>query len=188
MKYKIVYDRPGRLRVRCGADVFTAEEGYGIAELLRKNAAATDVEVCPVNGSILVYYPDNNKEAVLSLLRGLKRCSLPVGKPTEEDKKREIDTDFTRKAVSLVDGHFAKKLLPAPIRLIFTLHNAIEFWSEGIRSLSQLRLDVPVLDAASVGAAFAQRDVNTAGSIMFLLRLSELLEDYTRKRTTSVLT
>lgn len=187
MKYKIVYDRPGRMRVRCGADVFTAEEGWGIAELLRKNANASDVEVCPVNGSILILYPQNNRDFVLSALSGLKRCSLPIGKPLDEDKKREIDDNFVRQTVSLIGGHYIKKLLPPPIRLAATLWNALGFWREGLRSLVQLRLDVPVLDAASVGAALAQRDAKTAGSIMFLLKLSGLLEDYTRRRTTSIL-
>ncbi len=188
MKYKIVYDRPGRIRVRCGVDVFTAEEGYGIAELLRKNADAADVEVCPANGSILVYYPENKRETVLSILSGLRRCSLPVGKPGEEDKKREIDNDFIQQTAAFVGRHYLKKLLPPPIRLAATLWNAIGFWKEGLRSIVQLKLDVPVLDAASVGAALIQRDVKTAGSIMFLLKLSGLLEDYTRKRTTSILT
>ena len=85
-------------------------------------------------------------------------------------------------------GHFVKKLLPPPLRLILTLKKALSFWKEGADSLLSGRLDVPVLDASSIGAAFCQRDMKTAGSIMFMLKISELLENYTRKRTTTILT
>ena len=83
---------------------------------------------------------------------------------------------------------FVKKLLPPPLRLILTLKKALSFWKEGADSLLSGRLDVPVLDASSIGAAFCQRDMKTAGSIMFMLKISELLENYTRKRTTTILT
>ena len=189
MKYNIVYDRPGRLRVRCGTNVFSAEQGYGIAARLKEGACASEVEVCPVNGSLLIYYPENNKQDVLSILNGLKRCDLPVAKPDYGDTKREIDNDFIQQASALVVGHYIKKLLlPPPLRLAATLWNALRFWTDGVKSILSMKLDVPVLDAASVGAAFIQRDIKTAGSIMFLLKLSGLLEDYTKKRTTMVLT
>lgn len=187
MRYKIVYDRPGRLRVRCGAGVFTAEEGWGIAGLLRK-AGAQKVEVCPVNGSILIFCPEKNRQVVLAILDGLKRRSLPKGKPLDDDIKREIDNGFIQKTSALVAGHLVKKLLPPPLRFFLTLRRALTFWRAGAESLLSNRVDVPVLDASSIGAAFCQRDMKTAGSIMFMLRLSELLEDYTKKRTTTILT
>ena len=187
MRYKIVYDRPGRLRVRCGAGVFTAEEGWGIAGLLRK-AGVQKVEVCPVNGSILIFCPEKNRQAVLAILDGLKRRSLPKGKPLDDDIKREIDNGFIQKTSALVAGHLVKKLLPPPLRFFLTLRRALTFWRAGAESLLSNRVDVPVLDASSIGAAFCQRDMKTAGSIMFMLRLSELLEDYTKKRTTTILT
>ena len=188
MRYKIVYDRPGRMRVRCGAGVFTAEQGYGIADLLREGADAHKVEVCPINGSVLICYPESSRQTVLAILNGLRRCALPNGKPRDNDIKREIDNDFLQETSALVVGHFVKKLLPPPLRLILTLKKALSFWKEGADSLLSGRLDVPVLDASSIGAAFCQRDMKTAGSIMFMLKISELLENYTRKRTTTILT
>lgn len=188
MRYDIVYDRPGRMRVRCGANVFTREEGYGIAGLLRKGAEASEVRVCPVNGSILIFYPQGRRQTIFAILDGLRRCALPKGRPRDNDIKREIDDDFFKQVSALVTGHLLKNLLPPPIRLLLNIKNAISFWKEGAESLLSGRLDVPVLDASSIGAAFCQRDMKTAGSIMFMLRLSGLLEEYTRKRTTTILT
>ena len=188
MRYDIVYDRPGRMRVRCGANVFTREEGYGIAGLLIKGAEASDVRVCPVNGSILIFYPQGRRQTIFAILDGLRRCALPKGRPRDNDIKREIDDDFFKQVSALVTGHLLKNLLPPPIRLLLNIKNAISFWKEGAESLLSGRLDVPVLDASSIGAAFCQRDMKTAGSIMFMLRLSGLLEEYTRKRTTTILT
>ncbi len=188
MRYDIVYDRPGRMRVRCGANVFTREEGYGIAGLLRKGAEASEVRVCPVNGSILIFYPQGRRQTIFAILDGLRRCALPKGRPRDNDIKREIDDDFFKQVSALVTGHLLKNLLPPPIRLLLNIKNAISFWKDGAESLLSGRLDVPVLDASSIGAAFCQRDMKTAGSIMFMLRLSGLLEEYTRKRTTTILT
>lgn len=188
MRYDIVYDRPGRMRVRCGANVFTREEGYGIAGLLIKGAEASDVRVCPVNGSILIFYPQGRRQTIFAILDGLRRCALPKGRPRDNDIKREIDDDFFKQVSALVTGHLLKNLLPPPIRLLLNIKNAISFWKDGAESLLSGRLDVPVLDASSIGAAFCQRDMKTAGSIMFMLRLSGLLEEYTRKRTTTILT
>ena len=108
MRYNVVYDRPGRTRIRCGALAFTAEEGYGIAEKLRKEAGAERVEVCPVNGSILICYSQNNRQAVFAILDGLKKTALPVGKPLDDDKKKELDDEFVRQTSALVAGHFIK--------------------------------------------------------------------------------
>lgn len=188
MKYKIVYDRPGRIRVRCGAGVFTTEQGWGIADMIRNGADADNVEVCPVNGSILVNYPNNKRQTVLSILDGIKRTSLPVGKPRGNDTKKQIDDDFITKTVFLVAGHYLKKFLPMPARTSLIFLKALGFWKDGVASLFNMRLDIPVLDAASIGAAMVQKDIKTAGSVMFLLKLSSMLEEYTKKRTTTALT
>ena len=184
MKYRIAYDQPGRLRVRFGPDAFTQEQGYGIAALLLGCPGITGAETCPVNGSVLVLYRGDGRAAALAVLDGLRRDALPVGAARDADQLREVDDHFFRRIAGLTARHFLKRwFLPAPIRCLATLWSAAGYWREGLNSLREGRLDVAVLDAASIAGAIAQREWATAGSVMFLLRLSGLLEDYTRKRT-----
>lgn len=77
MKYKIVYDRPGRIRVRCGAGVFTTEQGWGIADMIRNGADADNVEVWSRQREYSGKLPNNKRQTVLSILDGIKRTSLP---------------------------------------------------------------------------------------------------------------
>ena len=184
MRYTIAYDRPGRLRVRFGPDAFTREQGYGIAALLLGCPGIISAETCAVNGSVLVLYRDGGRAAALSALDGLRRASLPTGTPQTADQLREVDDHFLRRVAGLTARHFLKKwFLPMPLRCLLTLCDAARYWREGLNSLKEGRLDVAVLDAASIAGAILQREWSTAGSVMYLLRLSGLLEDYTRKRT-----
>lgn len=188
MRFTTVYDRPGRLRVRFGPDVFTKEQGYGIAAQLLGMRGVTEVSTCPVNGSVLILYTGTEKARYLAALNGLQRNALPTGTPRDADNVRQIDDRFLGQAAQLTACHFLRKLLPRPIRCLLTLRRALGFWRIGLQSLAAGRLDVAVLDAASIGGAAIQREWDTASSVMYLLRLSALLEEYTHKRTQTALT
>lgn len=189
MRYRIAYDQPGRLRVRFGPDAFTQEQGYGIAALLLGRPGVREAVTCALNGSVLVCYEGEGRAEALAVLRGLRRDALPVGTAADDDQLRQVDSLFLGRLLSMAARHFLKKwFLPFPVRCAVTLWNAAGYWREGLRSLGGGRLDVAVLDAASIAGAIARREWSTAGSVMFLLGLSALLEDYTRKRTQTTLT
>ena len=189
MRYRIAYDEPGRLRVRFGPDAFTQEQGYGIAALLLGRPGVREAVTCALNGSVLVCYEGEGRAEALAVLRGLRRDALPVGTAADDDQLRQVDSQFLGRLLSMAARHFLKKwFLPFPVRCAVTLWNAAGYWREGLRSLGGGRLDVAVLDAASIAGAIARREWSTAGSVMFLLGLSALLEDYTRKRTQTTLT
>ena len=94
--------------------------------------------------------------------------------------------DISKAAVSV--GLARKLFLPAPIRFAYTAVCSVRYLWHGLRSLLHRRLEVEVLDALSIGVSMLRGDFSTAGSVMFLLGLSALLEDYTRKRTQTTLT
>ena len=80
--------------------------------------------------------------------------------------------------------HFFRKLfLPAPIRAAYTVWRSIAFVWKGVRCLLRRRLEVEVLDALSIGVSVLRGDFSTAGSVMFLLNLGSLLEEWTRKKS-----
>lgn len=181
MRYQIVYDTPGRLRVRCGQYAFSKEQGEAIASLLFSQDGVEEAVTHASNGSILVCYRPGARERLLEVISALRRGELPV-EPVPE--KKTLDVEFRGKLLRLLIRRALFRLLaPAPVRLVRTFCRACGYWRTGISSLFSGRLGVEVLDAASIGAAILQGSSGTAGSIMFLLSLSELLEEYTRART-----
>ena len=188
MQYKIVYDQPGRLRVRYGPNAFTPEQGYGIAAQLLTYQGIREVNTCAVNGSVLVLYEGSGRAWALQALSALRPQDLPVADPRDGDKLRQIDDHFRGQVIKLAAGHFLRKLLPSPMRMAYTLWRALGYWRAGVQCLCRGKLEVAVLDAASVGAALVQNQWKTASSVMFLLNLSGVLEEYTRQRARTALT
>ena len=188
MKYQIVYDQPGRLRLRSGAYAFTEQQGYGLAALLRQNPAVISAEVTYRNGGMLICYQDGCRAEVLQLVADIRREDLTEAEPQEEDQSAKIDTEFQLGLMKTAGCHVARKLfLPTLLNRGWILYRAAQHISRGLKALWHGHLNVEVLDAASITAALGQRDFGTASSVMFLLNISSLLEDYTHKRTHNAL-
>ena len=188
MKYQIIYDKPGKLRVRMGKYAFSREEGFGISRMLEKIPGIQSVSATCSNGGILIYYGGDQKTQLLESLNRLDRKELPVARPSERDKMRELDEKFQNRVIEAVVRHFfVKWFMPAPVRVLHAAFRAAGFMKKGLRILGRGQLRVEVLDAAAITCAFAQRSPKTASSIMLLLKISEYLEEYTRKKTRSAL-
>lgn len=189
MKYAICYDGPGRLRLRLGQHAFSEKEGWGIASLLRQKIGVERVRTCAQNGSILIYYgKDIAKETLLDTVGKLRRADIPKVEPTGEEDVQAIDLRFQEKICSMVLRRAAEKLLlPVPLQICKTCLRAVPFLWHGLQSLLHGRMNVNVLDAAAIGASMLKRSFSSASSIMFLLSFSDILEDYTRKRTETAL-
>ena len=97
MRYRVIKDLPGYLRVRYGRYAFADEEGYGIAEQLCRVLGVVDVRTAPANGSVLVKYDTNYaqcRKRVFEVLDSLERGNLPLAKPSDEQAKQEVTSSF----------------------------------------------------------------------------------------------
>ena len=120
------------------------------------------------------------------VLRGAAAFRFDVQALTEvsANSPRAVNHEYQEKLVNLTLFHFARKLfLPAPIRFAYTAVCSVRYLWHGLRCLLHRRLEVEVLDALSIGVSMLRGDFSTAGSVMFLLRLGELLEEWTRKKS-----
>lgn len=187
MKFKIVYDKPGRIRFRCGAYAFEKELESAVQKAVLDCAFASEAEVHSENGGILVYYQKGHRSDIVQIIAGLnprKLTPIPESSGTEQ-----IDTDFKKDLVKLVAKRFlCKALLPTPIGNCIVFFKGIRYLWRAVDALGQGHLNVDVLDGASVTACLIQKNYKTAGTIMFMLSISSLLEDYTRARTRAALT
>ena len=189
MIFTIEYDKGTRLRVRCGKEAFTKEESYGLAETLLEYDFIDEVKVSHRNGSILVLYNDPSKRIkILRILSKITQDDLYEAKPSDELALAELSNDFAIKlAKRVLKRYIFKIILPIPLRRIQMLLRAAGFIWRGFDSLTSFRADVALLDGTAILASLLTKNYNSVGSMMFLLSISDMLEDYTMQKTKSTL-
>ncbi|WP_040682634.1 heavy metal translocating P-type ATPase [Methanobrevibacter boviskoreani] len=187
MKYQIVYDNQTRLRVRSGKNAFTEYEGYGLSELLLENDFIKDVRTSHRNGSILInYYNIEDKDKILRILDNIGMEDLFEGKPSPKNESNEITNKFYLKIIKkLIKRYLIRPFLPLDIRNAITLIKAVKYIAKGLNSLTSFRIDVDLLDGSAVTGSLLKKDFEPASSMMFLLSISDLLEEYTVQKSKS---
>ena len=150
---------------------------------LNHHDAIEKATVYEQTGDVVLYYRGRRADAVQALSRyKFDQPELDALVTTADSRK--LNQEYQEKMCDLVAGHFFRKLfLPAPIRAAYTVWRSIAFVWKGVRCLLRRRLEVEVLDALSIGVSVLRGDFNTAGSVMFLLNLGSLLEEWTRKKS-----
>ena len=190
MKYQVMHDSGPRLRVRAGQWAFTKEEGYGLASLLLDQDFIHDVFTSHRNGSITIYYDGDaeSKQKIFSILNGITIDDLFEAEPTQTQVSKEITDDFYLKLSKMIGRRLLGRwFLPLPIKNALTIYRAIHYVWNGLDSLTDFRVDVALLDGAAVAGALLQGQYQPASSMMFLLSISDALEDYTVQKAKSTL-
>ena len=190
MKFQVMYDNGSRLRVRSGQWAFTKEEGYGLASLLLNQSFIHEVYTSHRNGSITVYYDGNieSKQKIFDILKSITIDDLFEAEPTQIQVSKEISDDFYLKLSKMIFNRISYRLfLPMPIRNALTIYHAAKYIWQGLDSLTSFRCDVALLDGAAVAGALLHKQYKPASSMMFLLSISDALEDYTIQKAKSTL-
>lgn len=134
-------------------------------------------------GDVVLTYRGSRKDAA-ALLAAYRFDNEELEALVTSHDSRKINQEYQEKMVSLVTGRvFRKVFLPAPIAAAYTVWRSIAFVWKGIRCLLHRKLEVEVLDALSITASLLRGDYSTAGSVMFLLTVGSLLEEWTRKKS-----
>ena len=185
-----MHDNGSRLRVRAGQWAFTKEEGYALASLLLDQGFIHEVFTSHRNGSILIYYDGSieNKQKIFDILDSITLDDLFESEPTQTQVSKEISEDFYLRLTKMILHRGVYKLfLPMPIRNALTIYHAMEYVWHGLDSLTSFRVDVALLDGAAVAGALLHKQYQPASSMMFLLSISDALEDYTIQKAKSTL-
>ena len=134
-------------------------------------------------GDVVLTYLGSRKDAV-ALLAAYRFDNEELEVLVTSHDSRKINQEYQEKMVNLVAGRvFRKVFLPAPIAAAYTVWRSIAFVWKGVRCLLHRKLEVEVLDALSITASLLRGDYSTAGSVMFLLTVGSLLEEWTRKKS-----
>ena len=183
MKCTILHESRGRMRVHVCNQRMTLHRADVLEAYLNHQDSVQKATVYERTGDVVLTYTGSRKAAV-ALLAAYRFDNAELDVLVTSQDSRKINQEYQGKMFDLVAGHFARKLfLPAPIQAAYTLWRSIAFVWKGIRCLLQRKLEVEVLDALSISASILRGDFGTAGSVMFLLNLGSLLEEWTRKKS-----
>ena len=191
LEYRIVHDIPGRMRIRYGRYRFSRNKALALHFALCKWDMVESADVNERTGSILFTYSVDQRDALIDKINSLDIPHFDdtlYEKLIKENKylidHRDINDQYIGKFTRIIAKRYVSKwFLPLPIRNILTIYHTIQYVKEGFDSLVHKRIDVPVLDATSISVSLLSGQWGTARNIMFLLNISSLLEDYTKKTT-----
>lgn len=183
MKFIIKHEIPGRIRVHMVQPKMTFEEADILLYYLVNLENVTKAKVYERTQDAVIYYEKDQREIIKALQKfGYDQVTVPEG--LTEHSGRQMNAEYQEKLLMKVVMRFGGKfLIPAPVRAVWTGVRSLKYLQQGIVSLKKGRLEVAALDATAIGVSILRRDMNTASSIMFLLGIGELLEEWTHKKS-----
>ena len=183
MKFVIKHEIKGRIRIHILQSRMTFEQADTLEYYLSNNKLVTSVKVRERLQDATISYI-GSREDIIKLLTSFKYNNVEVPDVYLQNSGRELNREYWDKLVNKVFLYGANKIfLPNPIRECITLTKSVKYLWNGVRILASRKIEVPVLDATAIGVSVARNNMNTAGSIMFLLGIGEILEEWTHKKS-----
>lgn len=183
MKFVVKHEIKGRIRVHFCQKRMTFEEADTLQYYLDSQEMITSSKVQERTQDATICYT-GEKSAVIALLRSFHYEKVDVPDVYRQNSGRETNREYWDKLVTKVVVHYGNKLfLPMPIRTVITGVKSVKYIYQGIHTLLQRKIEVPVLDATAIGVSMFRGDISTAGSVMFLLGIGEILEEWTHKKS-----
>ena len=183
MKFTIKHESRGRMRVHMEQYRMTYEQADTLLYVIHNHRNVTFVKVYDRTADAVIEYV-GDREQIIELLRHFHYESANVPQTVIKTSGRELNNSYQEKLIGSVVWHYSKKLLlPWPIRTALTVGRSIKYIGMGLKCLLQRKIEVPVLDATAITVSLVTKDFSTASSIMFLLGIGELLEEWTHKKS-----
>lgn len=185
MKYVIKHDIRGRMRIHIIQKRMTDQQADTVQYYLERQAGIISVKVQERLGDVVIQY-EGSKEEILEILNHFQYHKTNVPSDYFMNSSRKMNREYWDELV----GHFMKRgiqiaFFPAVLRNLMVVGKSVKYLWHGIQCLAKGKLEVPVLDAVAIGVSVVRADFKTAGSVMFLLGIGEILEDWTHKKTVS---
>lgn len=183
MKFTIKHESRGRMRVHMEQYRMTYEQADTLLYVIHNHRNVTFVKVYDRTADAVIEYV-GDREQIIELLRHFHYESANVPQTVIKTSGRELNNSYQEKLIGSVVWHYSKKLLlPLPIRIVLTIGRSVKYIGIGLKCLLQRKIEVPVLDATAITVSLVTKDFSTASSIMFLLGIGELLEEWTHKKS-----
>ena len=183
MRFVIKHEIKGRLRIHILQGGMSFRQADMMEYYLSNCKCVTSVKVNERLQDAVVCYV-GNREEMIETLRHFSYQKVDVPETFLQNSGRELNRTYWDKLVNKVVLRMGSKMfLPYPIRAGITMARSVKYLWAGVSTLAKGRIEVPVLDGTAIGVSLLRNDINTAGSIMFLLGIGEILEEWTHKKS-----
>lgn len=183
MKFIVKHEINGRLRIHVVQKMMTYTEADTLSWFLSNQKNVTDVKVYERTADAVICYV-GTREEVLNLLKEFSYENTKLPEHVAAGSGRKLNAVYQEKLVMKTVLHYGSKLfLPMPVRAVITSVKSVKYIWHGIRCLMHGKIEVPVLDATAISVSVFRRDYATAGSVMFLLGIGEIIEEWTHKKS-----
>jgi len=195
VKFQMIHEVRDRIHVRCLSAKgvlfrgFDARQGAVILSRLERISGVYKVKLYSASGEVAITFAPDKRASLRPILLDTLAYLDPNDPGLQKSSKHQADAlilnrTYRNRLISHVTRHFACKwFLPMPVRMLRAWYHTLGFIRKGVKSLLSGKLDVPVLDATAITAAMLQNDLGTAGSIMLLLGIGDILEEWTLKKS-----
>lgn len=183
MRFTIKHEIRGRIRIHVIQKRMTSEQADTLQYYLNTLEGVTSAKVQERTGDAVVCYR-GDREEILASFRRFHYQNIEVPEVYQQNSGRNLNRQYWDKLVNKVILHFGNKLfLPYPVRMCITTVKSVKYLWKGICTLAKGKIEVPVLDATAIGVSILRNDIDTASSVMFLLGIGEILEEWTHKKS-----
>lgn len=183
MKFIIKHELQGRIRIHTMYKRLTLKQADILEYYLNSHGNVTSAKVYERTMDAVIEYSGDRDE----IIRLLSKFSFEnVTVPTEviESSGREINREYQEKLIiKILKRYTGKLLIPLPVRNCISTVKSIKYIWNGAKTLAKGKIEVPVLDGTAIGVSIIRKDYATAGSVMFLLGIGEILEEWTHKKS-----
>ena len=185
MKFIIKHETRGRMRIHLAQNRMTCKQADIFQYYMEKSENVFSVKVYEFTCDAAICF-SGSREELIRVIKAFHYETVQVPENVTDSSGRELNHKFREQLTMKVLLHFGRKLfLPKPVRIVYTVLRSAKYIYHGLRCLSKRRLEVPVLDATAITVSMLRGDFDTANSVMFLLGVGELLEDWTHKKSVS---
>lgn len=183
MKFMIKHEAKGRMRIHAVQNRMSYAQADTLLYFLHSQKEVTFAKVYDRTCDAVISYV-GDRQTIIELLRGFHYEDVEVPEGLIENSGRELNNTYQEKLIGKIVFHYARRwILPYPIRICLTSLRSVKYIWKGLTTLAAGKIEVPVLDATAIGVSVLRSDFNTAGSIMFMLGIGELLEEWTHKKS-----
>ena len=183
MKFVIKHEIKGRMRIHVSQYRMSYEQADTLLYFLHSNKYVTFAKVYERTGDAVISYVGDRTEMIRTLQQfSYEKVDVPAG--VIENSGRELNAKYQEKLIGKIVCRYAGRMfLPYPLRACVTTVKSVKYLWKGLQCLWHRKIEVPVLDATAIGVSIFRNDIETAGSVMFLLGIGELLEEWTHKKS-----
>ena len=184
MRCRILHESNGRMRVHLFQNRMTFEEADLLEAYLQEASPVTKVRVDDRTCNAVICYKADRREEILHLLSAYDRQEAQTTITVPVHSSRALSRTYEDKMFfHIARRGISRFLLPVPVRTVITVLKAVPYIFRGLSCLARGKMEVPVLDAASITVSMLRSEFDTAGSVMFLLGIGDIMEEWTHRKS-----